>query len=73
MTRERSGTIRQHGQSDLGRCGLPLSDELAPLPDWSQVGRHILAEAMRRAMVRMNARLAEKDAASVDSQAKELS
>jgi hypothetical protein len=73
MTRERSQTIRTHAGRDFGRAELALSDELAPLPDWSQLGRHILAEAMRRAMERMNARLAGNGSAGSELQAKELS
>ena len=73
MNRKPSGTNQRHAQLDFGRGELQLIDEVTPLPDWSRIGRHILAEAMRRAMARMNARLAGANPADVDAQAKELS
>jgi hypothetical protein len=72
MIRERSQTNRMQGLTDSEQPELAVSDELAPLPDWSQVGRHILAEAMRRAMERLAARTG-KDSTRFESHAKELS
>src|SRR5262245_202583 len=73
--RVKQETGRADGARDLrdpGRGELTLGDELAPLPDWSRLGRHILAEAMRRAMARMEARIA-RSVSGADPQAKELS
>ena len=72
MPRERSRELCPDGPSDFGRAKLHLTDQLAPLPDWSHLGRHILAEAMRRAMARMDSRAA-RSAHDVDSHAKERS
>ena len=72
MKQERSHADRGRELHDLARGSLTLADELAPLPDWTRLGRHILAEAMRRAMTRMEARR-EQSAVGAEMQAKELS
>lgn len=72
MIRERSRTNGMQARSQSDRAELARSDELAPLPDWSQLGRHILAEALRRAMARLEARQTATTA-EIETHAKELS
>lgn len=71
MLEDSSRRVLTERTRDYGRGSLQLNDSPAPLPDWSHLGRHILAEAMRRALAGMNARNASRNV--VDVQAKELS